>query len=272
MILEDKVAVITGGARGMGGAVAIKFADEGCSSVIVDLRDEPANKTVEEIKKKGRDAIYVRCNVADRAEVYSMVEQAVSKFKKIDIMVNCAGIARTYEEEAEASFFDVDDEQWNKPMDVNCKGILYCCQAMGAHMKENNSGSIINVVSIAAITPGPGAIPYTTSKAAALHVSTCVALALAPYRIRVNALLPGMIRTDMTSVFAGPNVKDLDALMAMLTSNNPLGREGTTEDIANVALFLASDQSSYVTADRICVGGGNPYTTMGPPSQPSHDD
>ena len=265
MILKDKVAVITGGARGMGRAVALKFADEGCSSVIVDLRDEPAKKTVEEIKKKGRDAIYVRCNVADRAAVYSMVKQAINKFKKIDIMVNCAGIARANEAEAGVSFFDIDDEDWNKPMDVNCKGILYCCQAMGAHMKENRSGSIINVVSIAALTPGPGALAYTTSKAAALHVSTSVALELAPYRIRVNALLPGMIRTDMTAVFAGPNVKDLDTHMAMLTRNNPLGREGTTEDIANVALFLASDQSSYVTADRICVGGGNPYTLMGPP-------
>jgi glucose 1-dehydrogenase len=264
VILPNKVAIITGGARGMGGAVALKFADEGCSSVIVDIRDETANKTVEEIKKKGRDAIYVHCNVADRAEVYSMVEQAVNKFKKIDIMVNCAGIARTNEAEAGASFFDIDDEDWYKPMDVNCKGILYCCQAVGAHMRENKSGAIVNVVSIAALTPGPGALPYTTSKAAALHVSTSVALALAPYNIRVNTILPGMIRTDMTAVFAGPNVKDLDAHMAMAAKGIPLGREGTTEDIANVALFLVSDQSSYVTADKICVGGGNPYMAMPP--------
>jgi 3-oxoacyl-[acyl-carrier protein] reductase len=259
MLLADKVAIITGGARGMGGGIALRFAEEGCSAVIADVLDAEAKRTVEDIRKKGRDAIFVRCDVSDRHQVKDMVSRAISKFKKVDILVNSAGIGtppRTLE--------DTSEEEWDRVVDINMKGTFLCCQAIAPHMKENNSGNIINIVSLAALGGGAMSIHYAASKAGALSVSRCVASALAPYNIRVNAILPGMIRTDMSAVFAGPEVKDVDAFYAKMAKGVALGRIGTTDDIASAALFLASEQSSYITGDSISLGGGGMRMGGGP--------
>jgi NAD(P)-dependent dehydrogenase (short-subunit alcohol dehydrogenase family) len=253
MILKDRIAIITGGARGMGRAIALRFAAEGCSSVIADIRDKEGEKTVADIKKTGRDAIYVRCDVTSRAKVREMVAKAIVKFKKVDIMVNCAGIGRP-----PLLINDITEEEYDRVVAVNMKGIFLCCQAIAPHMKENNYGKIINISSLAGISPSPFAIHYAAAKAGALHLSTCFALEMAKYNVCVNAILPGMIRTDMTRDFAPPTIKDLDAFMGELAKGIPLKREGTVEDIASAALFLASEESSYITADRICVGGGMP--------------
>jgi 3-oxoacyl-[acyl-carrier protein] reductase len=259
MLLDKKTAIITGGSRGMGRAIALKFAEEGCTGIVItDVLDAQGEQTASDLRKMGKDAVYIRCDVSDLNQIKDMVARSVQKFKKIDIMVNCAGIARARPSDPPASFFETTQYDWDKVMDVNARAIFFCCQAIGAHMKENNSGNIINVVSIAALTPG--ANPYSTSKAAAFHVSTSIALTLAPYNIRVNSIMPGMIRTDMTALFANATGKELDARMAMATKGIPLAREGTTDDIAKAALFFASDLSSYITADRLCVGGGNPYS------------
>lgn len=259
MLLENKVAIITGGARGMGRGIALKFAEEGCSAVITDVLDAVAPKTVEEVKKKGREAIFIHCDVSDCSPIKSMVSQAIARFKKIDIMVNCAGIGtppRTLE--------DTTEEEWDRVVDINTKGTFFCCQAIAPHMKANNAGNIINIISLAALGGGPMSIHYAASKAGALTVTRCVAAALAPYNIRCNAIMPGMIRTDMSAVFAGPGVKDVDAFYAGMAKGVALGRIGTTDDIASAALFFASELSSYITGDAISVGGGGSRAGGGP--------
>jgi 3-oxoacyl-[acyl-carrier protein] reductase len=253
MLLKDRVAIITGGARGMGRAIALRFAKEGCSSVIADVLDADGVKTVDDIKKTGRDAIYVRCDVTSSAKVKEMVAKAIVKFKKVDIMVNCAGIGKPPK-----LINDITEEEYDQVVGVNMKGIFLCLQAIAPHMKQNKYGKIINIASLAGISPSPYTIHYAAAKAAAKHLSDCFALEVAKYNITCNAILPGMIRTDMTRDFAPPMIKDLDAFMGEMAKGIPLGREGTVEDIASAALFLASDESSYVTGDSIRVGGGMP--------------
>jgi len=253
MLLKDRAAIITGGARGMGRAIALRFAKEGCSSVIVDILDKKGEKTVADIKNTGKDAVYIHCDVTSRAQVKDMVATAIARFKKIDIMVNCAGIGKPPK-----LINDISEEEYDKVVAVNMKGIFLCLQAIAPHMKANNYGKIINISSLAGIAPAPVSIHYAAAKAGAKHLSDCFALEIAKYNVTCNAILPGMIRTDMTRDFAPPMVKDLDAFMGKLAEGIPLGREGTVEDIASAALFLASDESSYITGDSLRVGGGMP--------------
>ena len=261
MLLADKTAMITGGARGMGGAIALKFADEGCSSVIVDILDQEGTNTAEEIKKKGRDALFIHCDVSDSHQVKDMVAQAIEKFKKIDIMVNCAGIGTK-----PTTLEETTEEEWDRVMDINCKGTFLCIQAIAPHMQENNYGKIINIVSVAAFSAGSTNFHYHASKAAQLSVSRSAAAALAPYNVCVNMIHPGMVLTDMSAVFSGPDVKDVVAHQTGMAQRGvPLRRMGTTDDIAKAALFLASEESSYITGDSICVSGGSGLFSAGPP-------
>jgi 3-oxoacyl-[acyl-carrier protein] reductase len=253
MKLKDRVAIITGGARGMGRAIALRFAQEGCSSVIADMLDKEGEKTVADVKKAGKDAIYIHTDVTSTKQVNDMVAKAIAKFKKIDIMINCAGIGRP-----QKLINEISEEEYDKVVAVNMKGTFLCLQAIAAHMKANKYGKIVNIASLAGISPMATSIHYAAAKAGAKHLSDCFALEMAPYHVTCNTILPGMIRTDMTRDFAGPGVKDLDALMGQLASGIPLGREGTVDDIASAALFLASDDSSYITVDSIRVGGGMP--------------
>jgi 3-oxoacyl-[acyl-carrier protein] reductase len=253
MLLKDRVAIITGSARGMGRAIALRFAREGCSSVIADVLDKEGERTVADVKKAGKDAIYVHCDVTSSTQVKDMVAKAIEKFKNVDIMVNCAGIGKPSK-----LINDISEEEYDQVVAVNMKGIFLCLQAIAPHMKENNYGKIINISSLAGISPSAFSIHYAAAKAGAKHLSDCFALEMAKYNVCVNAILPGMIRTDMTRDFAPPDVKDLDAFMGEMAKGIPLKREGTVEDIASVALFLASEESSYVTGDSIRVGGGMP--------------
>jgi 3-oxoacyl-[acyl-carrier protein] reductase len=252
MLLPDKFAIVAGGARGMGGAIALKFADEGCSSVIADVLDEPAARTVEEIKKKGRDAMYVHCDVSDSRQVRDMVDKAIAKFKKIDILVISAGIGCSA-----TPLEELTEENWDRMMNINCKGTFLCIQAVAPHMMQNRSGSIISIVSVAGTEGSHINWHYHASKAGQLSVARSAAATLAPYGVRSNIIHPGMIYTDMSAVFSGPGVKDVFAHQtAMAEAGIPLKRLGTTADIANTALFLASEQSSYITGDAIFVSGG----------------
>ena len=253
MLLDNKVAIVAGGARGMGGAIALKFAENGCSIVIADVLDDKGKETVEEVKKLGKDAIYVHCDVSDGKQVRDMVAQAIDKFKKIDQLVISAGIGSSM-----TPLDALTEEAWDKMMAINCKGTYLCIQAMAPHMQENKSGNIIVIVSMAGEVPSPVNWHYHASKAGQLMVAKGAAQLLARSNIRVNVINPGMILTDMSAVLSGPGVDDVEAHQKEMAKNMvPLVRFGTTDDIANAALFLASDQSSYVTGDSIHVSGGS---------------
>jgi NAD(P)-dependent dehydrogenase (short-subunit alcohol dehydrogenase family) len=253
MILQDKVAFITGGARGMGRAIALRYADEGCNSVIVDVLDKEGEQTVGDIKAKSRDAIYLHCDVSNSAQVKETVEKAIKKFKKIDILNNCAGVGTN-----PTPFEATTEEEWDRVMNINCKGTFLTIFYVAPYMKKQKSGKIINIVSVAAFETGAVNVHYHASKAAQASVSRSAAADLAPYNVCVNMIHPGMVLTDMSAVFSGPDVTDVEAHQRGMAQNMvPLKRMGTTEDIAKAALFLASPEADYITGDSICVSGGS---------------
>lgn len=254
-MLSNRVAIITGGARGIGKGIALKFADEGCSIVIADVLVNEAGKTVEQISQKGREAIFVQCDVSKSRQVQDLVDQTINRFGKVDILVNNAGIAG-----AVKSIVDVSEEEWDRLLAINLKGVFLCCKAVVPYMKKKGYGKIINISSSAAVAPPAPVIHYSASKTGVLGLTRDLALELAPLNICVNAILPGVIPTDIyddLQVFP-PGVKKEDVFAEMGKMFAPMQRLGTPEDIAGAALFLASDLSAYVTGDRIIVAGGYP--------------
>jgi NAD(P)-dependent dehydrogenase (short-subunit alcohol dehydrogenase family) len=188
-----------------------------------------------------------------------MVSRAIDKFKKIDIMVITAGIGAS-----SMPLEGITDEIWDRMMDINCKGTFLSLQAITPHMQQNRSGNIICVVSVAGTVGSRVNWHYYASKAAQLSIARSAAALMASYNVRVNVIHPGMVLTDMSAVFSGPNVKDVVAHQNEIAQRVvPLGRMGMTEDIAKAALFLASDESSYITGDSLFVSGGSGLIDMG---------
>ena len=252
MMLEGKVAFITGGARGMGRAIALKYAENGCDSIIVDVLDADGEKTVNDIKAKGRDAMYIHSDVTSGASVKETVEKAIGKFGKIDILTNCAGVGTN-----PTPFLATTEKEWDRVMNINCKGTFLTIFTIAPYMQKRHYGKIINIVSVAAFETGVANVHYHASKAAQASVTRSAAAAFAADGITCNAIHPGMVLTDMSAVFSGPGVTDVVAHQTTMAKNMvPLERMGTTEDIARAALFLASELSDYVTGDSICVSGG----------------
>ncbi len=254
MLLEGKVAIITGGASGIGRGIAVKFAGEGGAVVVADIAEAEGKKTVAEISKTGRGGIFVRCDVTNRRQVQEMVSQTINKFGHIDILVNNAGGVPGA---GPGSITDITEEAWDKIVDLNLKGQFLCCQAVIPHMKERKYGKIINISSLGALHPPASIVHYHAAKGGVLSLTSNLAFELARFNINVNAILPGPIRTDFyTGILE--KVPDKEAFFRDLGRKVPLQRVGTPEDIAGVALFLASELSSYVTGEAIRVGGGLP--------------
>jgi len=253
MLLSNRVAIITGGARGIGKGIALKFAEEGCSVVISDVLVDEGKKTVQEILNKGKEGAFVRCDVSTSGQVQSMIDQVIAKFGKADILVNNAGIGGVPK-----SITEISEEEWDRLLSINLKGCFLCCKAVVPHMKERRYGKIINLSSLGAISPPVPTIHYSAAKAGILGLTVDLALELAPFNICVNAILPGAIPTDMWNPLVPPGI-DKEIFFAEIGKTAaPMQRVGTPEDVAGAALFLASELSSYVTGDRILVGGGAP--------------
>jgi 3-oxoacyl-[acyl-carrier protein] reductase len=250
MLLSNKVAVITGGARGIGKAIALKFAEEGCITVVADIRPDEAAETIKQISGRKSEGFFVRCDVSVSSQVQNMVDRVVSKYRKIDILVNDAAISPP-----ERSFIDITEEEWDKVLDVNLKGVFLCCKAVVPHMKKKKYGKIINVASLGAIAPTKLMADYCAAKSGVVMLSRCLAIDVADYNICVNSLLPGITRTDLHDAIMPKGVSK-DEYFADLDKIIPMGRVADPGDIADVALFLASDLSRYVTGDRILASGG----------------
>jgi len=248
MLLENRVAIVTGGARGIGRGIALKFAEEGCSVAIADINMKEANDTVSEIAKRGREGIAIQCNATNSKQVSDLVNKIIGKFGKVDILVNNAGGLPST-----APVEDMSEEEWDSVIALNLKSSFLGCKYVVPHMKAKKYGKIINISSLGATAPPSSNVHYHSGKAGVLGMTVDLAVGLAPYHICVNAIIPGPIRT----AFFGPLLND-DAFFIELGKTVPLGRVGTPEDIAGAALFLASELSSFITGEFIKVTGGLP--------------
>ena len=258
MLLENRVAIVTGGAKGIGRGICLKFAREGCDVVVNALHLEGARKVAAEVKALGRRSLAIKADVASSADVKAMVARTIKEFGKIDILVNNAGgIALP----KDSSIEDTTEEDWDRIVAVNLKGQFLCCRAVVPYMKKNGYGKIINVSSMGAIHPPAPIVHYHSAKGGVLGLTTNLAFELATSHITVNAILPGPIRTEFfTEMLKSMTKEEGKAFFKMLDGKVPMGRMGTPDEVAGVALFLASDLSSYVTGEAINCGGGLPLT------------
>lgn len=243
MRLKDKVAIITGGGSGIGKETAIKFAKEGAKVVVWDLNIEEANKTIEEIQKIGGVGKAYKVDVTDRAKVEEVMSEVVKEFSKIDILVNNAGITM------DSTLLKMTEEQWDKVIDINLKGVFNCGQMAAKYMVEKKSGVILNAASVVGIYGNFGQTNYAASKWGVIGMTKTWAKELGRKGIRVNAVAPGFILTQMTA-------KMPQKVLDMMKDKALLQRLGTPEDIANAYLFLASDEASYITGTVLSVDGG----------------
>lgn len=247
--LKNKVAIITGAARGIGKAAAIIFAKEGATVVIADLDDQGALDVVNLIKADGNEAMYVRTNLTSAADVEALVSQTVETYGKLDILYNNAGINLF------AQLADTKEEDWDKVMQVNVKSVYLTCKYAIPVMKERGYGVILNTASAAAIVGLRNLAAYTASKGAVLQLTRNIALDYAKNGIRVNAICPGVTATKMTEKVI---LDDPDPVAARTRFDRviPRGTMAVPSEIAMAALFLVSDESSYIVGAAIPVDGG----------------
>lgn len=243
MSLEGKVALVTGSAQGIGKSIALVLARDGADCIISDVNLELAEKTAEEIRSTGRKALSVRSNVVDAGDVAAMMQAGIDEFGKIDILVNNAGITR------DGLLMRMKDEDWDQVLNVNLKGAFLCIRAVSRTMMKKRSGRIINIASIVGAMGNVGQANYVASKAGLIGLTKTVARELASRGVTCNAVAPGFIETSMTQVLAD-DVKE--KLMAQI----PMGRLGSTEDVAHAVRYLASDDAAYITGQVLHVNGG----------------
>jgi NAD(P)-dependent dehydrogenase (short-subunit alcohol dehydrogenase family) len=253
--LQDRIALITGGASGIGQATAVRFAEEGAHVVIADLPAQAAGaaETRARVRELGRRAEVVAIDVTQEAQVEEMADAAMAAFDRIDILVAAAGIVTAPGGEKRPLIVELPTVAWHRMLDVNLTGVMLCNRAVARRMIAGNvRGSIINLASGAARRPRPGMVAYSVTKAGVWMLTRGLALELAPYGIRVNAIGPGPVESPMTySLYGSPEAVD-EAGKTL-----PLGRVGQPLDIANTAVFLASDESSFYTGSILHPDGGS---------------
>ncbi|MDC0948891.1 SDR family oxidoreductase [Gammaproteobacteria bacterium] len=243
MRLKDKVAIITGGARGIGLAIARRFSEEGAHVIIADVLEEEGRDACADIGH----AMFVACDVSDKEQVDKLVDETLRAQGHIDILVNCAAILRS------ASVLDLTEDDFDRVIAVNLKGSFLTSQAVARQMVHaNRGGAIINLSSINALVALPAALPYNVSKGGVAQLTRVMGIALADKGIRVNAIGPGSINTEMLRIAMEG---DSDARQQVL-SRTPIGRLGEVEEIASIAVFLASDDASYIVGETIYADGG----------------
>lgn len=241
--LSGKVAVVTGASRGLGKAMALGLAQAGADVVVTDVL--PMDEAVAEIQKLGRKSLGIKMDVTNAKGIATMVAETVKKFKKIDILINNAGIYYP------TPFEKMEEKAWGKILDVNLKGAMACAQAVGAQMIRQKSGNIVSVASVAGIMAFAQSSAYNCSKAAIIMLTKTLAAEWAQYGIRVNAICPGIFATDMTKgLLEDKGFKD------MVKNRVPMKRYAVPEELAGAAIYLASDASSYVTGHALVVDGG----------------
>ncbi len=237
--LDNKVAIITGGASGIGKAASVKFVAEGAKVIIWDMNEEQGQATEAEL---GGQAKFYRVNTADSAQVNAAAAEAISAYGKIDILINNAGITR------DATLLKMTDEQWDQVISVNLKGVFNCTRSLAAHFKENAYGRIVNTSSVVALYGNFGQSNYVATKAGVIGMTKTWAKEFGRHGITVNAVAPGFIATDMVQSMP-------EKVLEMMKAKAPLNRLGEPEDIANAYAFLASDEASFISGTCLSVDG-----------------
>ena len=245
MKLKGKVAIVTGGGRGIGRAIAKLFAEEGARVVINYSKSEKeASSLVDEIQQKGGEMLSIKADVLIANDVKKLVQRTIEKFGRVDILVNNAGIL------IPAGFLDSTEEIWDKTIDINLKGTYLCSKEVAPYMLEQKRGKIINIASVCGLAQRSalGNTPYAVSKAGIIGLTRSLAVNLGP-TINVNAIAPGVIDTEMVAFFPPERMK-------AIIDESPLKRIGRPEEIANASLFLAGGESDFITGEVLTVGGG----------------
>ncbi len=242
MRLKDKTALITGGARGIGKEIATRFAKEGADIIIWDVLDE-GEKTSEEIKSSGRKSVFHKIDITNLTNVQKQANDVIQKFGRLDILVNNAGITR------DNLLLRMEESEWESVITVNLKGTFNCTKAFIKYMMKARKGRIINISSVIGLFGNAGQSNYAASKAGIIGFTKSIAKEVGSRNITVNAIAPGFIQTPMTDILSEEVKKNYLSLI-------PLKKFGLPEDIANLSIFLASDEAKYITGEVIRVDGG----------------
>ncbi len=243
MRLKDKVAIVTGAARGIGEATAIKFAEHGAKVVVSDMSMDALTEVTQKIEALGGEVLAFDVNVTDRASVSAMIDQVVQQWGKVDILLNNAGIT------ADSQLLKMEESDFDKVIDVNLKGVFNCGQAAAKVMSENGGGVILNASSVVGLYGNFGQTNYAATKWGVIGITKTWAKELGKKGIRVNAVAPGFTMTPMVA-------KMPEKVIDMMKGKSPLGKLATPEDIANAYLFLASDEAAFITGTVLSVDGG----------------
>ena len=256
MRLKDKVAIVTGATSGIGRAAAVLFAQEGAKVVAVGRREAAGEEVIKKIKDRGGEAIFVKADVSKANGIKNMVHKTVQTYGRIDVLFNNAGILP---EAAKKTVADLSEEVWDEVMEINLKGVFLTSKYVVPEMIRAGGGSIVNTSSTYGHIAAKNRSVYTASKGAVTLLTKSMALDYAPYNIRVNCVCPALVETELATEFLKMARKD-EKVWGELMSKIPLGRVGTPEDVAYAALFLASDESSWITGSSLMVDGG--YTAQ----------
>lgn len=243
MTLQGKVAIVTGGTRGIGRAVAVALAREGAAVTLCARDLAQAEKVAADLRDTGAQALAVKADVAQASDVEELVNACLARFERVDILVNNAGITR------DGLLLRMKDEDWDAVLNVNLRGAFYCTRAALRPMLKQRAGRIINITSVVGVMGNPGQANYVASKAGIIGLTKAVAREVVSRGITVNAVAPGFIETDMTERLS-PELK------AQMLAQIPLGRFGKPEEVAALVLFLASDRASYITGQVLHINGG----------------
>lgn len=243
--LEEKTAIVTGAGSGIGRGIAKRFAKEGANVVVSDIDTEGGEKVVEETEDSNREAIFVRTDVSKKEDVSELVERTLEEYDEIDILVNNAGVY------IQKPITEMEIDEWDKVLDVNLKGTFLMTRSVAQEMVKEDKGKIINVTSIAGKVGYPNSAAYSASKGGIIAMTRALALELSPRGINVNAIAPGVIKTAMTE-----DLLEDEEVSEQMLANTPIGRFGEPKDIASAAVYLASEESDFVTGETMFVEGG----------------